>query len=686
MLRLFAGLTLLVSSAFCQAQALLLESLMVELDQGPQVASDLAHKNLLNAQHQQRQLESGWQWFSSISLGQQNELIKEATNYGHDRYQTMGMALGVRHPLLGTWYRHQQMLASTELDIQRQRFYADLHLAEQRLILRTAYADWWRASEEVRVCAALNKEAGKARGEIERRQREGWLLKTEAKAHLDQWRVLERRCQRSHVMLGQMREAVSMLIGRPLAETDVPVPELIHTDAMAQGAWLQALRNHPQMKVLQAEFIHAEQHRQSPWYQSIDANVALSQTLETRTAASNHGGGLVASFNLSSPFDVLTHGRLQTEQGQARFEKAQADAELTLQQLQRGLGNLLAAYRLAVDEWFTGKDELESAIAYSQQVALRQQAELESRWLGRWEAALALQKAQLDLIGVWHNAWRSEAALKVYSESDPAFASLLGTKTARWSAQLAAEWQQGVYVWHSAPLLDPKTIDAELKRLQQAHITRLYVGLSAEQLKSLTALKMALNRLLAKAEPMGFEVVLLLGEPSWIEPTGRGALLNLLQTLKDVHFHALHLDLEVEQLGWPVPSARLESWLDTLAAVSRQSPWPVEISSHHRWFAPSEHKPCVACRLNELGLNQISVMIYSRNTEHSAELIKGIAKRWPGLTFRLAQSIEPELDRSESLYGSGAVELQEQAQIWRNRLSPLGVTGIDWQEWNHYPR
>ena len=39
-------------------------------------------------------------------------------------------------------------------------------------------------------------------------------------------------------------------------------------------------------------------------------------------------------------------------------------------------------------------------------------------------------------------------------------------------------------------------------------------------------------------------------------------------TLTTLPFAGLHLDLEVEQLGWPVPEARLRDWMDTLTAAT----------------------------------------------------------------------------------------------------------------------
>ena len=81
----------------------------------------------------------------------------------------------------------------------------------------------------------------------------------------------------------------------------------------------------------------------------------------------------------------------------------------------------------------------------------------------------------------------------------------------------------------------------------------------------------------------------------------------------------------------------------------------------------------------------VVLMIYTRNAERSAELAEQIAQRWPALNFRLAQSVEPQLSAEESWAGVPARQLQQQVERWRVRLQPVGVTGIDWQDWSYYP-
>jgi len=254
-------------------------------------------------------------------------------------------------------------------------------------------------------------------------------------------------------------------------------------------------------------------------------------------------------------------------------------------------------------------------------------------------------------------------------------------------AAQAEKWSQASYVWDSEALLDPGQRLAELDALRNAGMDKIYLGLKAAQIKDLGTTRQRLEQLLRDAAGKGVQVSLLLGDPSWIEPPERHQLTDLLAKLKGLAFSSLHLDLEVEQLGMPVPDQRLKDWLETLRVASSVSPWPIEISSHHRWFAdPKPGQTCVPCALPGAGVRQVSLMIYTRNPNNSARMAEQIARRWPDLQFRLAQSTEPQLDATESWAGVSTEQLQHQSSAWREQLQPLGIAGIDWQAWRDFPK
>jgi hypothetical protein len=252
------------------------------------------------------------------------------------------------------------------------------------------------------------------------------------------------------------------------------------------------------------------------------------------------------------------------------------------------------------------------------------------------------------------------------------------------AAEQSGPWSQGTYIWDSASLLDPQQRDGELRDLRRAGMTELMVGLSGPQVKAGAATQRQLKELIDRAHRLGFRVQLLLGDPEWILPSGRPGLLALIRRYRTLPFDGLHLDLEVEQLGWPVPPQRLRDWIATLQAAAQVSPWPVNLSSHPRWFETRDTShPCVPCAIRPS--QTVSLMIYTRNPQRSAARATAIARRWPRLRFRLAQSVEAGLEPGLSWHGSTAGALQVQVQRWRQRLGPDGVGGIDWQDWQAFP-
>jgi hypothetical protein len=251
-------------------------------------------------------------------------------------------------------------------------------------------------------------------------------------------------------------------------------------------------------------------------------------------------------------------------------------------------------------------------------------------------------------------------------------------------------WSQGTYIWDSHKLLEPEQRQQALEQLQNSGIQDLLIGLTGQQVKGGRKTEEAIRQLIRDAKARGQQVSLLLGDPNWIKPEGRHELIALIKRYQSLPLSGLHLDLEVEQLGWPVPAQRLNQWAHTLQEAKRVSPWPVSISSHPRWFEQTCRKPSTReqiCVPNLLGdVNSVSLMMYQRNTERVTQRSLAIARRWPQIRFRLAQSVESQLSAEESWHGVSAKKLQRQVVHWQKVLGPAGINGVDWQDWAQYPK
>ncbi|WP_207885532.1 TolC family protein [Pseudomonas sp. 30_B] len=692
--------SLLLAAGLSRADVLPLSRVLDSADDSAVLQANAADLRALDALKEQREAEAGWQWYGAGSAGHYRELVTEDVI---DTYYGRSLALGLRHPLLGSLRRQMQAVSAVELDQQRQRSRRLLQKAEQRLALRSAYADWWRAEEENRWCQALLPDAASARERLALRQRQGWLLPSQAQLLDGRWQSLQRRCASNSRMMDDTRASLAELSGLDITPSQQAQAEALAEQVQPLTSWRQALEGHPRLQERKDELRQAEQNRKSPWYDSIDSSFSVGQSFEDRSGATSTGNGLVASLNFSTPFDLMSYGQARGREGEARHQAALARLGAERQQLLQALGKALQDQRRAVEDLEREREQLAVSSVALREQRLRADRSAEGSLAEVQAVELERYDNGMRLIAAWHAAWLREAALRMFVDDDQALSPLLGVQTLGWQPPAGAQaktggnapskanpsrdaaWNQGVYLWKSQALLQPDTRRAELKALRGAGMQRLYVGLDARQVADIPALRKQLDGTLADARAQGMQVVLLLGDPAWLSADGRKDLLALLGQLRDVRFDAVHLDLEVEQLGWPVPDSRLQDWLDTTGAVAQLNYWPLELSSHPRWFAESHGGPCVPCALPGRGVKQVSLMIYTRNPERSADLAASIARRWPALRFRLAQSVEPQLSAEESWAGASGVQLQQQVERWRTRLQAAGVSGIDWQDWSHYP-
>ncbi|UFH50566.1 TolC family protein [Pseudomonas sp. KNUC1026] len=674
------------------AAPLTLDNVLQQAGDGRGVASAEAEFRARQAAAQQRDAEAGWEGFAGANAGRYNELV---TQNERDSYFGRSYSIGVRYPLFGAMRRKVEALHQANRDARIGEIERDLQRAQQRLALRSAYADWWRATQEQQLCQDSAAAQHKALATVDERLRNRWILPADAQLMRSEWTAVARRCQMQADLLSDTRDSLASL-GVDIAPGDQPAAEPLAEHPRPLRDWQSLLESNPRMEQRQATLAAAEQDRRRPWFSAIDAYFTLAGTAENRSDASKVGDGVSAGITLSAPLDVMDYGTARRREGEQRYQAAQLAMEQERGVLLRELGKVLEQQRRNYNEyaWRSERREALDSIIGER----RQRTELDGG-----DASLKLLQAEIDhynagfaQISAWHAVWLQDSALRLFSDDSPAFAQLMGSALLRWQApgvggQPAPDgpqhWTQGVYIWHSQALLDAATRPAELAALRAAQISELNLGLSPLQVANASGTYGQLQALLDEAHAQGLKVNLLLGDPAWIKPSQRPELIALIGRFRALPFDALHLDLEVEQLGWPVPDQRLRDWLATLQAAKQASPWPLRLSSHPRWFSDqARRQPCVPCELPRLGVADISLMMYTRNPHNSARRLADISRQWPSLHLRLAQSVERDQPADLSWHDADAATLQRQARDWATALAPANVGGIDWQSWTDYPR
>lgn len=679
-----------------------LDGLLVSADADPAVlAAQAAHRAAME-DATARKIDAGPQVFMNASAGQYREL--NSANLVDD-YYSRHMAVGLRFPLLGTLHSRLQALESARFEAQRAQFQIALRRAEHGLALKTAYVDWWRAQAESKVCHRLRERAELSLGQIQERRHAGRLRASEALSEQGGWESLLARCETADRLAPELQSQLAMLAGRTLPAGAESVVMPLPVEPAAMDDWRAHIDLHPSVQGQQATVNEHQQLKERSWYSSVDASLSLGYAMENRSGVPSQGNNFVAALNVSIPFQIGTHARATGNAAAARYQSARHQLDANRRQLLADVGKLVRAQHQAYQTLSVQDKKAASARVRMDEQQARENLDAADGVVLRQAAERDYYQAKLDRIAAWHELWSQHAALQMFTEDNPQAAHLLGRKTVSWSEDKLTlrtvpsasdpgvqqgkaqglSWATGTYVWDSHALLDDERRPGELAALRAAGVRRVYIGLDAWQVKAMTRTRQGLARLIEQARAQDLAVSLLLGDPLWLTPQHRGELTGLVRELADLSFDALHLDLEVEQLGWPVPDGRLTQWLDTLKAVRTASPWPIEISSHYRWFEPAAQGGlCVPCELPRLGVSAVSLMIYTRNPDRSTALARAAAQRWPALTFRLAQSMEPKLSPEESWAGADSRRMAESMRKWREVLEPLGVQGVDWQRWADY--
>ena len=246
-----------------------------------------------------------------------------------------------------------------------------------------------------------------------------------------------------------------------------------------------------------------------------------------------------------------------------------------------------------------------------------------------------------------------------------------------------------VYVWDSARLLDQFENSPNLfADLSGRHINRLLVSYTADQIdaQGTRGYGERWRILMAAAHRHGLRVELLLGEPRWILPEHRNALLDIVQRMTTLPFQGIHLDLEPNQLAQTGQSEAylLDQLLQSIRAVKAFSRLPLGLSIHYRYLDPARPDGGLGGDLTAIGVAEVSLMIYNADPDRVARIAAPIIRRFPELGFSIAQSVEPILSPEESYATRSLVEFWGQMRRLQSELRHPNFQSILIQSWTDY--
>lgn len=167
-----------------------------------------------------------------------------------------------------------------------------------------------------------------------------------------------------------------------------------------------------------------------------------------------------------------------------------------------------------------------------------------------------------------------------------------------------------------------------------------------------------MNAMIAEGKRRGVAFELLLGDPSWIPPSGVPGLERILRRLGAVHFAGVNLDLEPNEVsGTPIKTVIMDL-VDAMTRYVAASSWPVTLDAN--WIYMNDGNKfnggvCYPCGLEAAGVKRIALLVYISDPKTVYAVSAPILKRYSNFTFSVAQSVEPPsvLPKQDSYWHDG---------------------------------
>lgn len=698
-----------------------LKDFEAQAQSAPEVLAAAAELDERLADLDQVQAESGLRAFAGSRVGQYREQVTE------DRirdYSRISLFAGLRYPLLGSKSQVERDLLKANSSVLEKRRSRDQALRSSQLAMRLHYINYWAVQEKSLLAERFLENDSQMSGVLQQRTHAGLLLDADRREFMAAFAMARRDLERFEIVRQRALSMLALLTGSPVKPFQAVFPDL-PAPATDPGR-LQAVigQSHPLILDLEDKvdacrgLLELSENAYPKGY------VALSSSVSSDLNDAPPGYGVALEFNLDFPFRLKQAGAAKRASARAALEKARRE-------LQIAKGRLLSDAREDLQQYLAGETEI--GFALQRLASAREQIRenlLRSVYLAGdvieklQKSRVAYYQATLAYIDVQARRLQSQARILNYAPNIAAADSTLSGKRERGPAELAEiddfdafkmpaapprvpsggreasaggcpDCGQGglpylsMYVWDSERLLRKYAEQSDmLEGLTRSGIRRLLVSFTARQIDSLdhAARRRQVIDFLHAAGLHGIRIELLLGEPLWILEQFRPHLPALIRRLADIPFQGIHLDLEPNQLisdGYKETDLQAQL-LKTLQAVKAATDLPLGLSIHYRYMTPSAAGICLGCAFKDLGVDEVTLMIYVSDPGRVAQIAGPIMARFPELTFSIAQSVEPILLPEESYYAQSRSRFLEQMRALDTALEFNNFQSVQIQSWEDY--
>lgn len=665
------------------------------------------------------QARSGLLFRGTTGIGYTHEL--SGANSTRDFSNVMA-GMGLRYPLLGLYEKDKMNIATAEARVLESRHRADMARLESLRLFRMHYVDYWGSLEKIALSRAFVDRQQEIEQILADRTQKGLMLDSDYQVFLSAFALARRNILRMQV-ISRRSHRILALMTQPDLEAFIPdLPMLPAPCQDLEKIRSGVLETNPDIRLYQSLVDEQLGLLGMTRNGSLDAYLDLGGYTSQEDAADDNEYGLALNLTITMPAQVCRANQAQRRALLAALKKARleldqkrdlllVDAESALSGLQSEKGQV----EFSVQRLAAALEGLKEAWLRSGNMPGDTLEKLEQKRFQYYQAAMDLVDARMSLFlqqiqllqyspsgcepGVFLPGDRSCDIDSILNDNflNPLWLQKIpqtpGLPEARGTAPRTgtAAAGYGTYVWNSRLLsMDLPENSSFWQMLKNEEINRLLVSFDGRELEELRdkGAQDILKTFLETAHSKSIRVDLLLGEPLWILPEHRPALLAIIQELSKLPFQGLHLDLEPNQLDGSGHDQiyLITHLIQTLEAAKRLSPWPLGLSIHPRYLDTRQTRICLGSALTAMGLDEVTLMVYVSKPRKVAEVVIPLMERFPGLLISIAQSVESSLTRDESYARKGKTEFHRQMRELILKIHPKNFNGILIQSFSEYKR
>ena len=245
----------------------------------------------------------------------------------------------------------------------------------------------------------------------------------------------------------------------------------------------------------------------------------------------------------------------------------------------------------------------------------------------------------------------------------------------------------GTYAWNADDTIGRWKAGTLWQLANALHVNRFMLGFTyADIVKySRPSATAAMNAMIADGKRHGATFEVLLGDPSWIPPSGIPVFESIMKRLRHNHFAGLNLDLEPNEV---TNRPKRTIAVDLAASMKRyvaSSPWPVTLDVNWIYMNQGTARTggyCLPCGLAAAKLQRIALMIYISDPKTVAKIAVPQMRRYNMFTYAIAQSVEPPsvLPPTDSYWSDGFAKFyRDMQQLDAAMRSAPNYSGLDIQ-------